>query len=129
MNNPSFDQPYPAPTTEQERQWGMLAHASLLTWFLTAGLGFLLGPLIVWLVKKDESPFVDVCGKEALNFGINAVGWVIVTVVCALTFILIPVAFILGIASGVMMLVMPIVALLKAKDGVPYRYPFIFRIL
>jgi uncharacterized Tic20 family protein len=129
MNDPAFDQPYPAPTTEQERSWGMLAHASLLTWFLTAGLGFLLGPLIVWLVKKDESPFVDVCGKEALNFGINAVGWVIVTIVCALTIILIPVAFILGIASGVMMLVMPIVALLKAKDGVPYRYPFIFRIL
>ena len=129
MNNPSFDQPYPAPTTEQERSWGMLAHGSLLTWLLTAGLGFLLGPLIVWLVKKDESPFVDVCGKEALNFGINAVGWGIVSAICAVTVILLPVAIIIWIGGALLMLVMPIVAALKAKDGIPYRYPFIFRIL
>ncbi len=129
MNDAYSDGTYPAPTTEQERQWGMLAHASLLSWFLTAGVGFLLGPLIVWLVKKETSPFVDVCGKEALNLGINAAGWSIVAGICVLTIILIPVAFIIGIVGGIIMLVLPIVAALKAKDGVPYRYPFIFRIL
>ncbi|MEZ5980417.1 MAG: DUF4870 domain-containing protein [Planctomycetota bacterium] len=77
------------------------------------------GPLIVWLIKKDESAFVDEQGKEAVNFAITIVIWGIVTFLLCFVlvgFVLIPVV---AIAS----IVLPILACLKAKEGIPYRYP------
>ena len=65
--------PPPAPTgspNAEERQWGMFAHLASLSGVIIP-FGTLLGPLIVWLVKKDTMPFVSDQGKEALNFNIT----------------------------------------------------------
>ena len=49
--------------TQEEKTWGMIAHLSALAGFVIP-FGNLIGPLIVWLIKKDTMPFVDDQGKE-----------------------------------------------------------------
>jgi len=120
----------------QERQWGMFAHLSALVGgFVTTGwagsIGCFLGPLIIWLVKKDTMPFVDDQGKEALNFNITvAIVFFALTIFWIVTlgiglFIAIPGYIIVG----VYWLVMTIVASIKANDGVAYRYPICLRLI
>src|SRR3546814_4703298 len=53
-----------------QRTWGMFCHLAALSVLFT-GIGFVLGPLVVWLIKRDDMPFVDDQGKEALNFNIT----------------------------------------------------------
>jgi len=114
----------------EERTWGMLAHlSSLLGGLLTAafggGWGCFIGPLIVWLVKKDTMPFVDDQGKEALNFNITVA---IAALVCGLLmFVLI--GFVLLPILGVLWLVCVILAAIKANEGERYRYPFALRFI
>jgi uncharacterized Tic20 family protein len=109
----------------EDRQWGMFAHLSALVgWFI----GFpILGPLIVWLMKKDQSKFVDYHGKESLNFQINILIYTIVSGVVTLATcgITIPLLLIVVVWS----IVMPILAGLAANKGEEYRYPLTFRII
>ncbi|MEZ5323425.1 MAG: DUF4870 domain-containing protein [Microthrixaceae bacterium] len=109
--------------TDDEKNMAMLAHLAILSAYVT-GIP-VVGPLIVWLIKKDESAFVDEQGKEAVNFAITIVIWGIVTFLLCFVlvgFVLIPVV---AIAS----IVLPILACLKAKEGIPYRYPFCIRLI
>ena len=105
-----------------EKVMGMLSH------ILGAVTSFL-GPLIIWLIKKDESPFVNDQGKEALNFQITVmIGFVVagilgmVPVLGCLSIILIP-------AVGVTSLIFGILGGLEANKGVVYRYPFALRLI
>ena len=122
------DKPMPpmggTPTAE-ECQWALVAHLSGLVASALGGFAFL-GPLVVWLVKKDQSVFVADQAKEALNFQIAvtiallvSVGIAIVTCIGA---ILLP---IVGIGS----LVFSIVAAVEANKGVYYRYPYSIRLI
>ncbi len=106
--------------TADERTWALLAHLS----FLAGGVVGLppLGPLVVWLLKKDESPFVGDQAKEALNFQLAVL---IVSVICAVTIILLPLAILIGIGA----LVFGIIAALEANKGVLYRYPYTIRLI
>src|SRR6516162_5675235 len=77
----SFELPAEVPAatgelTQDDKLWGMLAHMSALVagWF---GCSFL-GPLIVWLIKKDQSKFVETHAKEALNFHLNILVYILV---------------------------------------------------
>src|SRR5947208_9685809 len=107
-----------------DRTWGLLAHLSPYVAWLLGGMTFL-GPLIIWLIKKDQSPFVDDQGKEALNFQIMLIiGYVIgsiSTMVC-IGFLVLPAVWIFGI-------VFSIIAAMKAKDGFAYRYPINLRLV
>src|SRR3954464_13024820 len=101
----SFTGPPPAPpqyvATPDERNWGMLAHLSSLIAIWLVGLAFL-GPLLIWLLKKDQSPFVADQAKEALNFQIAVF---IVNMICTVTcvgVILIPVIIVGDIVLSVM---------------------------
>lgn len=68
--------PPPAPATEgisaEERQWGMFAHLATLIGLIIP-LGSILGPLVIWLIKKDTMPFVEDQGKEAVNFQLSLI--------------------------------------------------------
>jgi uncharacterized Tic20 family protein len=67
--------------TSDERTWGMLCHLSgLIALLLTSGFLSFLGPLIVWLVKKDTSAWVNYHGKEALNFHVNVLLYTVIAV-------------------------------------------------
>jgi len=120
----------------EERTWGMLAHLSsllggLLTVAFGGGWGCFIGPLIVWLVKKDTMPFVDDQGKEALNFNITvAIAFLILLVLSVVTFgISLIIAIPLWVIIGIAWLVLTIVASVKANEGVHYRYPFALRLI
>ena len=111
------------PPDENAKTMGMLCHLSAIAaWFVA--LPFL-GPLIVWLLKKQEHPFIDDQGKEALNFQITvAIVFVILTpTLCiAIGIVLLPLVAVAG-------LIFTIIGGVKAKDGVPYRYPMTFRFI
>jgi hypothetical protein len=97
---------------------------AMLCHLLAIFTGFL-GPLVIWLVKKDSSPFVDDQGKEALNF------WLTVTIaliVCSVTsFLCIPA--IIGMGIWVAALVFSIMGTMKANNGIAYRYPLNIRLI
>jgi uncharacterized Tic20 family protein len=86
-------------------------------------LGSILGPLIFWLIKKDQSPEVDLHGKEALNFGIS---YTIYFIVCFFLMAVLLGFFLLPMVT-VAYFVLLIVAAVKASNGEAYRYPYIFR--
>ena len=119
-----------------QRQWAMFAHLSALlgavvTGAFGGGWGCFIGPLVIWLIKKDSMPFVDDQAKEALNFNI--------TVAIALVTLLLLTVLTLGIGAllaiplwiiiGIFWLVFTIIAGVKANDGVRYRYPFALRLI
>jgi len=123
------------PSADQ-RQWGMFAHLSallggLLTGALGGGWGVFIGPLIIWLIKKDTMPFVDDQGKEALNFNITvAIVFVVLLLLSIMTFgIGLIIAIPLWVIIGITWLVFTIIAAVKANEGVRYRYPFTLRLI
>lgn len=117
------------PSVEQ-RSWAMACHLAALS-VLVTGIGIVLGPLIVWLVKKDEMPFVNDQGKEALNFNLTlCLLGVVLGLFVLITFgigalLVLP----LSILIGVLWLIVTIVAAIKANDGEYYRYPFALRLI
>ncbi|MCP4643309.1 MAG: DUF4870 domain-containing protein [bacterium] len=107
----------PEASEKDARTFAMLSH-------LLGIIGFL-GPLIVWLIKREEHPFVDDQGKEALNFQITMlIGYVISAV---LAFVLIGVFT--SLALTIANIVLCIMAGLKANEGETYRYPFNLRLI
>jgi len=110
--------------SKDERTMGMLCHLLALCGFVIP-FGNIIGPVVLWAVKKDESSFVDDQGKESLNFQIT------LTIACVICFILMFVAigFLLLIVLGIYALVMIIIAAMKANEGVRYRYPFAIRLI
>ena len=110
--------------TQDERTWGMVAHLAALAFFIFP-FGNILGPLIVYLAKRDHSAFVAAHAKEALNFNITVLLGGLVS--CLLLLIFIGVLF--GALIILFWLVMTIVAALKANEGLPYRYPFTLRLV
>lgn len=110
--------------TQEQKTWGMVAHLASLAGLIIP-LGNLVGPLIVWLVKKDTMPFVDDQGKEALNFNITV--FIAALVSGLLTLVLI--GFLLLLVVGLGWLILTIIAALKANEGTAYRYPFTLRLI
>ncbi|CAM2065324.1 DUF4870 domain-containing protein [Sulfidibacter corallicola] len=119
----------------EERNWAMFCHLASFAAFIGVPFGHILGPLIVWLIKKDSSPFVDEQGRESLNFQISLTLYSIVGSVLALVigivtlgigvFLIIPIVAVVTLV----LLVMTIVAALEVQKGVHYRYPFTLRFL
>lgn len=120
--------PPPPPNPEsQARTWNMLCHLSALAGLTAIPLGNILGPLIVWQIKKNEIPSVDVHGKASLNFQITVTLAVFISAAAgfALSFfcvgyLLIPVALVVGLLG----LVFAVIAGIKANNGEDYKYPY-----
>lgn len=106
--------------------WAMLAHLASLSGYIIP-FGNILGPLIIWILKKDEMPEVDRHGKASMNFQISMLIWITLAgaVSFALTFVLI--GFVLlplvGIAAVIMLVLFPVLAGMKANEGGWYEYP------
>jgi uncharacterized Tic20 family protein len=121
--------------SKEERQWGMFAHLSALAGGLLSsmfgGWGVFLGPLVIWLIKKDEMPFVNDQGKEALNFNITVAA--IFFVLFVLTLFTLGIGVILtgplAIVVGLAWLAFTIIASMRANEGQAYRYPFAIRLI
>ena len=109
----------------EARKWASLCHVVALSGLIGNGVGFVLGPLVVWLIKKDEYPFVEEQGKEAINFQITMI---IAAIVSGILTVVV-VGFFLLVAIGIVMIAFPIVAAVKASKGEAYRYPFTIRFI
>jgi uncharacterized protein len=110
--------------SQEDRNWGLIAHLSALSGLIIP-LGSVLGPLIVYLVKKDQSAFGTDCAKEALNFNITVV---IAAIVCAVLW-LVFVGILLSVALFFAWLVLTIIAAVRASEGTVYRYPATIRLV
>ncbi len=98
--------------------FAMLCHLSALSGLIIP-FGNILGPLIVWLLKRDEFRFVDIHGKEALNFQISITIYVIFSGILILILIGIPMLIILIIIG----IIFTVIAAVKASNGETYTYP------
>lgn len=110
---------------KDDRLWGMLCHLSALA-VLFNGLTLvvpifnILGPLVIWLLKKNDSPFIDEQGKRALNFQITvSIAWLI-----CLPFVLLLVGVFFLYALCIADLVFVIIASIKVNQGESYKYPY-----
>lgn len=107
---------------ESVRNWGLLAHVSGLVSSAMVGMGFV-GPLIVWVLKRDDHPFVAQNAAEALNFQLSMLLYGILLVVASLPVITLLVTLPLALVGFMLWLVLPIVAAVKASKGDPWTYP------
>lgn len=110
--------------SKDDRMWGMLCHLSTFVGLLIP-LGNIIAPLVIWLLKKNDSSFVDDQGKEALNFQISLLIAVAICIVLSFVFI----GIILMFALAIYAIIMVIIASIKANDGNRYRYPYTFRFI
>ena len=121
FDDPIYDSPEP---DSGERQLAMIAHLSALSGMVIP-FGNILGPLVLFLIKREESEFVADQAREALNFQITATIALIVSAIMIVLLVGIVLLPIIGIAA----LVLTIVAAVKANEGQRYRYPFTLRLV
>jgi uncharacterized Tic20 family protein len=107
------------------RTWCMLAHATALVGFLVPVAGHIVGPLIIWLSKRNDSPEIDAHGKESINFQISMLIWYCVAGLLCLILIGIPILILLHLLN----IIFVIVASIQASEGKLYRYPLSLRLI
>ncbi|HEX4132952.1 MAG TPA: DUF4870 domain-containing protein [Pirellulales bacterium] len=129
---PPTDAIPPPPVAEPDkyvRQWAMLCHLSALAMFLGPTLANIAGPLIVWVLKREEHPFIDEQGKESLNFQISMslYTWVLGAVMAAtcVGLVFLPLLVIIPVADVILV----VIASLKVSNGMPFQYPLTIRFL
>jgi uncharacterized Tic20 family protein len=101
-----------------ERNMAMLVHASIFSGFVIP-FGNVVGPLVVWLLKREESSFVDRHGKAALNFQISLMIYMLISAILVLVLI----GIIMLIGLFIFDLVYTIIAMIRASDGKEMKYP------
>jgi uncharacterized Tic20 family protein len=110
--------------SKEERNWATLAHVSALLAFFTV-VGGIIGPLVIWLIRKEDMSFAADQAKEALNFQITVfLAGIVAAILC-----LILIGFVLLAILALADLILIIVAAVKASEGVAYRYPFNLRLI
>jgi uncharacterized Tic20 family protein len=108
-------------TNPDARMWAMFCHLAGLAGFsVMPALGSVIGPLVVWLIRKDKHPFVDEQGREAVNFQLTMLIYALVSGLLMIICVGLP----LLIAVIIVDIVLLIVAAVKANGGEHYRYPY-----
>ena len=137
-NLPPVDpQPSPPPlvgqgggssSIEREREvrnWAVFIHLSALAGLLGIPAGNVIGPLVIWMIKKDSLPEIDEHGREALNFQIT----MLIAFAISIPLCFIVIGFFTLIAAMILQLIFSIIAGIKASEGTVYRYPLSIRFL
>ncbi len=109
---------------KDERMWGMFCHLSALSGFIIP-LGNLIGPLIIYSMKKEEYAFVADQGKESLNFQISVMIYLIAGGLISIFFV----GFFLIGALILVSLILTVVASVRANDGEYYSYPLTIKFI
>ncbi|MDP4551814.1 DUF4870 domain-containing protein [Alkalihalobacillus macyae] len=107
---------------QEARTWAMFAHLSGLSGYLIP-FGNIVGPLVIWSIKRETDPFIDTQGKEALNFQITMMIYTLILGILSIVII----GLILLPALFVLHLVFIIIASVKSNQGEDYRYPLTIR--
>ena len=115
---------HPGLSAKQEKDWAMFSHLSGLC--SAIGIPSFVGPLVCWLLKKDEFAKVDLAGREALNFQLSVL---IVQVISIPLTLLMGIGFVTFFAAAIGGLVYTIIAAVAASNGEDYLYPLTFRMI
>lgn len=139
--------PVQDPQEQSARNWAMACHLAGLSAFIGVPFGHIVGPWIVWVMKKDEIPLVNDQGREAINFGLSLTIYYFIMTIGAALLIGIPFLIMtmnegiagllaLGFTSLLGLAILPIihiilavVAALRASAGEVHRYPFTIRFI
>ena len=102
------------------RLWTVFCHLSAFAIFLGVPFGNIIGPLVIWLIKKDEIAAVDVHGKNALNFQISMTIYILASsfLICGG-----PLVLLVWFPLVILNFIFTIVATINASDGKVYSYP------
>lgn len=129
-------QPAGFPANSSTRSWEVLCHLSSLIALIGVPFGNVLGPLFVWLIKRDASPGIDAHGKEAVNFHLSwTLYWLVSTTVVGILcvfligLLLVPFLILAYLVGMIAMLILSIAASIKAGNGQLYHYPLTIRFL
>ena len=106
--------------TESERNWAMLCHLSALAGFFFP-FGAIIGPLICWLSRRDESIWVYVNGRNSLNFQLSMLLYIVLAIPLIFIIIGIPIVAILGLLKVICV----IIASVRASKGESFKYPLV----
>lgn len=107
-----------------ERDWAMGCHLAAFAGYVIP-LGWIIGPLVVWLLKREDLPFVDYHGKESLNFHISILIYLVISGILCLLII----GFLLLAVVLILQIVFTIIAAVQASKGEYYRYPLTIRFI
>ena len=122
---PLDESPMPEMPDRDTRMWAMFCHLAGLALLIGIPAANILGPLIIWQMKKEQHPFIDVHGKESMNFQISMFIYGLV----AALLIFVCVGMVLLPALVVVDIVFVVIAGIKANDGQAYRYPLTIRLI
>jgi uncharacterized Tic20 family protein len=129
---PGNQPPAVAFTPSTDNSLAVVMHLLGFSWFVFPFYGNILGPLILWLIKRGDSPYLDRVGKEVVNFQISfsiyisvaiAVGTVLLIFLIGILF------YFLAAAIWVAWVVLMIIGAVKTSNGEEYKYPFTIRLL
>ena len=119
--------PVASSEAKEDRNWALAAHLTSFSYFV--GIPGFVGPLVIWLVKKDELPFTATEAKESLNFQISLFIYAVLCVVLTLTIF----GAVIGIPGlmvlALLQIIFPIMGAIKANEGKSYRYPITIRLV
>ena len=117
--------PQPSPGGISDQQWIVFLHLSAFAGIVLPTFGHILGPLIIWLIKKPESPAIDAAGRNVLNFQIS---WTIYGVIAGLSLFFCVGAFLLP-AVVIAWVIFTILGAVKASNGETYAFPLTIKML
>lgn len=115
----------PQMSPAEERNWAVATHLASFCGYIGVPFGHILGPLIIWLMKKETSRFLDEVGKETVNYNISILIWFVICI--PFCFILIGIPILIGLA--IMDIIVTIMAAIAASNGQQYQYPLTIRFI
>ena len=104
--------------SRDDKNMGVVVHLASFSGYLIP-LGSILGPLIVWLMKREEIEFVDQCGRNCLNFKISVMIYAMISMIL----MFVGIGFLLLGFLAIFDIVVTIIAAMKASEGMSYQYP------
>ena len=111
------------------RMWAMICHLAALAGIVVPVIGCIIGPLIIWQIKKEEFPFVDEQGKGAVNFQISMTLYLLISAILWIPLSFFCIGVFIPLAISIVDLVFLLIAAVKANDGEHYRYPLTIRFI
>jgi uncharacterized Tic20 family protein len=123
------DSPGSKETNKDARMWAMFSHLAALAGIVVPVIGCIIAPLVVWQIKKDEFPFVDEQGKEAVNFQISILLYLLVSAILWVPLSFVCIGALIPFAISIVDLIFMLIAAVKANEGEHYRYPLTIRFI
>ncbi|MHC4533424.1 MAG: DUF4870 domain-containing protein [Planctomycetota bacterium] len=123
------DSPGSKEINKDARMWAMFCHLAALAGIVVPVIGCIIGPLIVWQIKKEEFPFVDEQGKGAVNFQISMLLYLLISAILWIPLSFFCIGVFIPVAISIVDLIFLLIAAVKANDGEHYHYPLTIRFI